>query len=219
MNNTHKNPTFIFSLDFQERKKNRPLSLFLYTCLFPLITPYHLSHIPKVSALFLSFLSLKRKVAAAAEAGTNFSELVPTVMEEDWDLYAVVRGCSTVTTTTTPTSSTTTSSSGFGTCYLHPETSSGSFSVFDGEVRGSQVLSLSAYPFEARSSIEELHELCKPFFSKSHSPSLQTSSPLSSFSYSPASPKPAQTQEKQQQQRSKQPLRVGSVTNPRSKRR
>ncbi|KAK7340312.1 hypothetical protein VNO77_21014 [Canavalia gladiata] len=142
-------------------------------------------------------------------------------MEEDWDLHAVVRGCSTVTSTTSTTTATTTSSvssssSGFGSCYLQPEASSG-FSIFDGE-QGGQVLSLSSYPFEARSSIEELHELCKPFFSKSKPLSLQASSPLSSFSYSSAPPKSVPTQDKQQQ-RTKQPHSNGSATTPRSKRR
>ncbi|KAK7295142.1 hypothetical protein RJT34_18047 [Clitoria ternatea] len=135
-------------------------------------------------------------------------------MEEDWDLNAVVRGCSTlasaatttITATSSVSSSTSSSSSGFGSCYLHhPEASSSSgFSIFD-----------------ARSSIEELHELCKPFFSKSQPLSLQASSPpLSSFSYSSATPKSAPTQEKHHHQRSKQPHSGGSSsTTPRSKRR
>ncbi|RDX68227.1 WRKY transcription factor 22, partial [Mucuna pruriens] len=142
-------------------------------------------------------------------------------MAEDWDLHAVVRGCSTTVTS----SSTSSSSSGFASCYLQPEASSSSsssgFSIFKGE-QGSHVLSLSMYPLEARSSIEELHELCKPFFSKSKSLSLQASSPLSSLSsYSSAPPKSVSTQDKQQQQqqRNKQPHPAGSVTTPRSKRR
>ncbi|BAT83571.1 WRKY transcription factor 22 [Vigna umbellata] len=140
-------------------------------------------------------------------------------MAEDWDLHAVVRGCSTVTSSSVSSSSS--SSSGFASCYFHPEgvsssSSSSGFSIFRGE-QGSQVLSLSAYPFEARSPIEELHELCRPFFCKSQPLSLQASSPLSSLSsYSSAPPKTVSSQEKQQQQRNKQPL---SVTTPRSKRR
>ncbi|KAE9595458.1 hypothetical protein Lal_00031280 [Lupinus albus] len=129
-------------------------------------------------------------------------------MEQDWDLYAVVRGCSTVTSSTTTTTATTssTSSSTFATCY-NPAASS-----------SCQSLSISN-PFEAKnSSIEELHELCKPFFLKSHpspsSSSFQTSSPISSFSYSPSSPKPRHTQPKQQPHHY-----AGSATTPRSKRR
>ncbi|WJX82910.1 WRKY transcription factor [Trifolium repens] len=138
-------------------------------------------------------------------------------MEEDWDLHAVVRGCSTVTSTTSTTAAT---SSVFP---LHLESSSGFSSIFGGEQKA-QILSLSAHPFEPRSSsIEELHELCKPFFSRSQPISLQSSPLFSSFSYSSASPKLAQTQHKQQQQqqqqRSKQLHQGGSVTNPRSKRR
>lgn len=141
-------------------------------------------------------------------------------MAEDWDLHAVVRGCSTVTSSSVSSSSS--SSSGFASCYFHPEgvssssSSSSGFSIFRSEL-GSQVMSLSAYPFEARSPIEELHELCRPFFCKSQPLSLQASSPLSSLSsYSSAPPKTVSSQEKQQQQRNKQPL---SVTTPRSKRR
>lgn len=140
-------------------------------------------------------------------------------MAEDWDLHAVVRGCSTVTSSSVSSSSS--SSSGFASCYFHPEaaassSSSSGFNIFKGEQGISQALSLSAYPFEARSSIEELHELCKPFFSKSQPLTLQASSPLSSLSsYSSAPPKSVSTQEKQQQ-RSKQPH---AVTTPRSKRR
>ncbi|KAG5008247.1 hypothetical protein AAZX31_09G233400 [Glycine max] len=140
-------------------------------------------------------------------------------MAEDWDLHAVVRGYSTVTSSSVSSSSS--SSSGFASCYFHPEaaassSSSSGFNIFKGEQGISQALSLSAYPFEARSSIEELHELCKPFFSKSQPLTLQASSPLSSLSsYSSAPPKSVSTQEKQQQ-RSKQPH---AVTTPRSKRR
>ncbi|PNY01395.1 WRKY transcription factor 22-like protein [Trifolium pratense] len=135
---------------------------------------------------------------------------------EDWDLHAVVRGCSTVTSTT---STTTATSSVFP---LHHDPSCGFSSMFGGEQKP-QILSLSTHPFEAKSSsIEELHELCKPFFSRSQPISLQTSPLFSSFSYSSASPKLAQTQDRQQQQqhRSKQPHQGGSsVTNQRSKRR
>lgn len=133
-------------------------------------------------------------------------------MEEDWDLHAVVRGCSTVNSTTTNTSSSSVSLS------LSPS------SVFDGVVgeQKAQILSLSTHPFGSRNSIEELHELCKPFFSRSQPLPLQTSPLSPSFSYSPAS---AQTHEKQQhqqqpqQQLTKRPHQGGSVTNPRSKRR
>lgn len=132
-------------------------------------------------------------------------------MEEDWDLHAVVRGCSTVNSTTTTTNNNFASSS-----------SVPASSVFDEQQ--AQILSLSTHPFGTRNSIEELHELCKPFFSRSPPLSLQ-SSPLSpSFSFSSAS---AQTQEKQQQHQQQQPQQQltkrthqgGSVTTPRSKRR
>jgi WRKY transcription factor 22 len=171
---------------------------------------YHLSHhFTKSQRLLLSFSSKEKHQPHI------FADFVSLIMEEDWDLHAVVRGCSTVTSTTSTTAAT---SSVFP---LHPESSSGFSSIFGGEQKA-QILSLSAHPFEPRSSsIEELHELCKPFFSRSQPISLQSSPLFSSFSYSSASPKLAQTQHKQQeqQQRSKQLHQGGSVTNPRSKRR
>ncbi|OIW17015.1 hypothetical protein TanjilG_00152 [Lupinus angustifolius] len=128
-------------------------------------------------------------------------------MEQDWDLYAVVRGCSTTTSTTTTTATTTSSasSSSFATCYNPAASSScGFFS------QPCQSLSLSN-PFEAKSSssIEELHELCKPFFLKSHPPPSS-----SSFSYSSSSPKSRHTQQKQLPHHY-----ADSATTPRSKRR
>ena len=124
-----------------------------------------------------------------SQQGTRqtFSDFVSPVMEADWDLHAVVRGCTTTTSSaaTTTTNSSSVSSSGFGACNP-PSTSSCFFSVYNPAEQGGHVLSLSENPFEARSSnsIEGLHELCKPFFLKPQPQTLQTSSPLSSFSYS-----------------------------------
>ncbi|CAL0318412.1 unnamed protein product [Lupinus luteus] len=143
-------------------------------------------------------------------------------MEQDWDLYAVVRGCSTTTSTTTTTTTATTtsssvSSSTVGNCYRPAASSScGFFSIVPiSENQSCQSLSFSN-PFEAKSSsIEELHELCKPFFLRSQttpSSSFQPSSPLSSFSYSSSSPKSTHTQKKQ-----KPHHHAGSATTPRSK--
>ncbi|XP_028769299.1 WRKY transcription factor 22 [Neltuma alba] len=148
-------------------------------------------------------------------------------MEDDWDLHAVVRGCSTVS-----------SSSSSGSSSAVTATSSASSSVFGlpmfvGTEKVSQVLPLSDLdPLEARpsSSIEELHELCKPFFAKSTKPPSSSSSlvsPLSpsssSFSYnSPSAPaKPVQTPHKQQNLQPKNKMsHPGPVsTTPRSKRR
>ncbi|MED6218925.1 WRKY Transcription Factor [Stylosanthes scabra] len=149
-------------------------------------------------------------------------------MDLDWDLHAVVRGCSTLTSSSS--SSTSSSSSGF--TYFHSQASPSS--VLDAEEQQQQqgttnnVMSLYSYPFGPRSAIEELHELCKPFFTKSLP---QASSPLSSFSVAapppPPPPKPVlQPQEKQNQQQrtntntNKHPRSGGdSGTTPRSKRR
>ncbi|KAK7274303.1 hypothetical protein RIF29_15386 [Crotalaria pallida] len=149
-------------------------------------------------------------------------------MEADWDLHAVVRGCSTITTTTTTTTTaptTTTSSvssSASATCYKPAAPSSCGFFSIE-QQQPCQSLSLSSNPFEAKSysSIEELHELCKPFFFKSQptpssSPSLQlqtSSPPLSSFSYSSSSPK------SQPKQHPHHHHHAASATTPRSKRR
>ncbi|OIW02005.1 hypothetical protein TanjilG_11598 [Lupinus angustifolius] len=139
-------------------------------------------------------------------------------MEQDWDLYAVVRGCSTTTSTTvTTTTSSSVSSSTFGNCYKPAASSScGFFSILPiSENQSCQSLSFSN-PFDAKSSsIEELHDLCKPFFLKSPSTSsFQPSSPLSSFSYSSSSPKSTHTQKKQKPHHH---AGSGSATTPRSK--
>ncbi|XP_020220494.1 WRKY transcription factor 22 [Cajanus cajan] len=117
-------------------------------------------------------------------------------MDLDWDLHAVVRGCTTTSSATTTTTTTTTSSS---------------FSTFPAE----QLLSLSDNPFEARTSIEELHHLCKPFFLKPHPHSFQTSSPLSSFSYSSSTPKSPHKKHEQKHP----PTHSQHAPTPRSKRR
>ncbi|KAK4266906.1 hypothetical protein QN277_023766 [Acacia crassicarpa] len=145
-------------------------------------------------------------------------------MADDWDLHAVVRGCTTVSSSsiTTSTSAVTTTSSASSSVFSLP--------LFFGTEKVSQVLSLSDLdPIEAKpsSSIEELHELCKPFFPKSSTvpPSSSSSlvsplSPSSSFSYNSPT-KPVQTQHKQQNLQPKNKLsHAGPVsTTPRSKRR
>ncbi|KAJ7951195.1 putative WRKY transcription factor [Quillaja saponaria] len=129
------------------------------------------------------------------------------VMEEDWDLQAVVRGCTGSSTFTTASS--TSSISGFGANFQPPC----GFSVFGSE-KLDEFLSLED-PFEARNDTEELHELYKPFFPKSNPLHPQTS-PLSSISFTSAL-KPTQTQPKQQQPNKQS--HSGSVSTSRSKRR
>ncbi|KAK8521979.1 hypothetical protein V6N13_022042 [Hibiscus sabdariffa] len=82
-------------------------------------------------------------------------------MDVDWDLHAVVRGCSSVTTTTR---------CGLGVADstlmadLHPQSGSSSFpgqEPFQGQFLCFQ------NQLEARNDMEELHELYKPFFPKS----------------------------------------------------
>lgn len=124
-------------------------------------------------------------------------------MDSDWDLYAVVRGCTTSTSTADATAAAAATTS---TTTTIP--SSSYFSIYPAEQSG-QVLSISN-PYESTSSVE-LHELCKPFFIKSQ--------PLSSNSFSYSSPSPKSTGQTKQQLLNKQPHHSGSATTPRSKRR
>nr|WGV38256.1 WRKY [Loropetalum chinense var. rubrum] len=120
-------------------------------------------------------------------------------MEDDWDLQAVVRGCATATATTATEAT--------FTADLHPRSCFTSFGVKQDD----HFLSLPD-PFETRNAIEELHELCKPFFPQSHplSPPAITisSSPLSGFK---DQTQLIQQQQKQLQHQPKQSI-VGSVT-------
>ncbi|KAL2336039.1 hypothetical protein Fmac_010485 [Flemingia macrophylla] len=133
-------------------------------------------------------------------------------MDPDWDLYAVVRGCTTTSSATTTTSSSV-SSSAFAACDP-PSTSCSFFSTIPAE----QLLSLSETPLEARTSIEELHHLCKPFLLKPQPYYIQNNSPLSFLSYSSSTPKsPPKKQEHKHPQ--SQSHHAGSAPTPRSKRR
>lgn len=83
-------------------------------------------------------------------------------MEDDWDLHAVVRSCSTTTTTTTASATITVSSSA-----ATATTSSQTLSNFEQDSSFSDSLFID--PFEPRRSssfAEDLHELWKPFFPK-----------------------------------------------------
>ncbi|XP_058754291.1 WRKY transcription factor 22-like [Vicia villosa] len=131
-------------------------------------------------------------------------------MDSDWDLYAVVRGCTTSTSTTTSTTATAAATT-TTTSTTTTIPSSSYFSIYPAEQSG-QVLSISN-PYEQSTSSVELHELCKPFFIKSQ--------PLSSNSFSYSSPSPKSTGQTKQQllNNNKQPHHSGSATTPRSKRR
>lgn len=93
-------------------------------------------------------------------------------MEDDWDLHAVVRGCA--------TSSTASASAGADLCPPPPPPHS-CFPSFE------QFLS-TPNPFETRNTIEELHELYKPFFPKSVSVSPPPQTTISFSSTATASP-------------------------------
>ncbi|KAH7577987.1 hypothetical protein JRO89_XS01G0324000 [Xanthoceras sorbifolium] len=115
-------------------------------------------------------------------------------MEVDWDLHAVVRGCTTSTAVATTTTTTT------ATSFKDDFASQSWFSPSSNNDQGSHLFSLLD-PFETRNAIEELHELYKPFFPKSHSlspKSISSSKPISSFSFI-TSPREQTTQFKQQQ--------------------
>jgi WRKY transcription factor 22 len=187
-------------------------------CLY-IIVFSHFLHLSFLSVITISLslsLSLFKKSAPSfvlslrtATVTEHLQTLSLMVMEEDWDLFAVIRPYTTITsgssssTTTTATSSTP-SSSGFET------STSCNFSLYPTE-NSSQVLSLSN-PLEPKKPIEELHDLCKPFFLKPQHLS------SNSFSYSSPSPKSPHIQPKQQQL-NKNSHHVVSATTPRSKRR
>lgn len=139
-------------------------------------------------------------------------------MEVDWDLHAVVRAFTTTSSSSSSSTAATDTSPNFGSCYQQPAAASFGFSMFGVEKAGG-ILSVSE-TFEKRSSVEELNEICKPFFSKSRSPSLQAS-PLPSCSSSSFSCfsalKTVQAQQKKQQPNKQS--HAASVTTPRSKRR
>lgn len=146
-------------------------------------------------------------------------------MADDWDLQAVVRGCSSSSSTsTTSFSSSDSTSACFATPDFYSSTSSSScFSPF------------FAVPDPIRekpiSAIEELHQLYKPFFPKSHQLSSSLQSTTSTISSSPPSSsssfssfvcsssvndqRVALDRKPQLQQPTKQP----STTTPRSKKR
>ncbi|KAJ6338407.1 hypothetical protein OIU76_007970 [Salix suchowensis] len=146
----------------------------------------------------------------------------------DWDLHAVVRGCSaststTLTATATISSSSSSTTSGYRSDY-YPQYSC--FSGFGSDQAGH--LFSHPDPFETRNADGELDELYKPFPPKTQPPlfSPQASTPISSFSSFASFNKDLQTQPEQQQKKSQpKQIHAGSVTSsvnshtPRSKRR
>ncbi|KAJ6334578.1 hypothetical protein OIU78_011453 [Salix suchowensis] len=146
----------------------------------------------------------------------------------DWDLHAVVRGCSaststTLTATATINSSSSSTTSGYRSDY-YPQYSC--FSGFGSDQAGH--LFSHPDPFETRNADGELDELYKPFPPKTQPPlfSPQASTPISSFSSFASFNKDLQTQPEQQQKKSQpKQIHAGSVTSsvnshtPRSKRR
>ncbi|KAF8379596.1 hypothetical protein HHK36_029037 [Tetracentron sinense] len=136
-------------------------------------------------------------------------------MEDDWDLQAVVRGCTTATTATSATAT---------------ATIEDSFSFFapSSIEQDDHLLSFSDL-FETRSDLEELEELYKPFFPK-FQPLPQESIPTSSLSVLGGLKELQQQQPPQQQAQKQQPQRslaasaIAAATTthsqtPRSKRR
>jgi WRKY transcription factor 22 len=111
---------------------------------------------------------------------------------DDWDLHAVVRGC---TATARPSSAASSANSSF----VFPDF--GAQTRFGCEQNIGNMFSISPDPFERSptTAMEELQELCKPFFIKSHcqplplpaapplSPRSIFSSPISPLSVSPVS--------------------------------
>lgn len=116
-------------------------------------------------------------------------------MADDWDLQAVVRGC----TTTTSTSNTTTTAGSGGATSTSTSACGGdvyrSFGSFEPKLEGGSCLSFQDLLFEPRNiettaaasssscgGIQELHDLYKPFFPKSSPPLSPQSIPISPLS-------------------------------------
>ncbi|EEF50589.1 WRKY transcription factor 22 [Ricinus communis] len=129
-------------------------------------------------------------------------------MDDDWDLQAVVRGCTTASPSVAVT--TTTNIGGYASSFIN----TGDFytqSCFGSESASGSLFS-TPDPFETRNNnvTGELHELYKPFFPKSH----QTTTCLYTPQGAPISPvviSKEQTQLKLQHQQPKQ-SHTGSVT-------
>ncbi|CAN6710895.1 unnamed protein product [Malus baccata var. baccata] len=154
-------------------------------------------------------------------------------MEDDWDLQAVVRGCSTATATTTTSSTRTPSTAAtasFNISGFHSNPAAASFSSFGPTSPQQQLLFSHPLPdpiIKPRNAIEELHELYKPFFPKSQ-PSLSspqitptTLSPLTSLSpmTTPKDPRHPIHQQQQTQHSKPSSSTTTTTTTARSKKR
>ncbi|KAJ8900546.1 hypothetical protein K2173_025323 [Erythroxylum novogranatense] len=134
-------------------------------------------------------------------------------MEVDWDLHAVVRGCtaasstssgSVITTASTSTNTSSCSRADFGTRSF--------FSSFGcGEQQVANFLSLTSDPFEARVGGGDLQELYKPFFPKSE-PLYSSSQSVPISCFTPLNEQ-LQIKQQQQQQLQSEKSRAGSVNN------
>ncbi|KAJ9188285.1 hypothetical protein P3X46_003656 [Hevea brasiliensis] len=135
-------------------------------------------------------------------------------MDDDWDLHAVVRGCTTASSSSSTTAATTTTTYSVGSLTREDFCFSSTCS-FESEQPG-PLFSLPD-PFETRNAIGELDELYKPFFPKSnqylYSPQPQPA-PISSLAVSKE-----QTQIKQPKQSHAASVSTANSHTPRSKRR
>ena len=205
------------------------LSLSLYIIVSLLITPPHFSPSLPLSLKSQRLPFCVLPVTSVAEGRYRFTDLVSEAMEDiDWDLHAVVRGCSaststTLTATATINSNSSSTTGGYRSDY-YPQYSC--FSGFGSDQAGH--LFSHPDPYETRNADGELDELYKPFSPKTQPPlfSPQACTPISSFSSFASFNKDLQTQPKQQQKKSQpKQIHAGSVTSsinshtPRSKRR
>ncbi|XP_073282803.1 WRKY transcription factor 22-like, partial [Primulina huaijiensis] len=130
-------------------------------------------------------------------------------MEDDWDLHAVVRGCG--STSTTASSTATTASI--------PNPSDDLFTTnFQQNSNTSAAYCQDLFQHKRESFIEDLHDLCKPFFARSHQPSPQIRSVISPKSL-PISPlsvlggfQGLSSSEQQQQQLAQRLLQQSQMT-------
>ncbi|XP_075479348.1 WRKY transcription factor 22-like isoform X1 [Primulina tabacum] len=135
-------------------------------------------------------------------------------MEDDWDLHAVVRGCGSTSTSTSTTASST------ATIAAIPNPSDYLFTTnFQQNSNTSAAYCQDLFQHKRESfNIEDLHDLCKPFFPRSQQPSPQIRSVVSPKSL-PISPlsvlggfQGLSSSEQQQQQLAQRLLQQTQIT-------
>lgn len=134
-------------------------------------------------------------------------------MANDWDLQAVVRGCSSSSSSSITVASSTTSSN-----FMLDSTTISHFGTQQKQQEEGQLFTLPDPTISTINFVEELHQLYKPFFPKSELLSL-SSKPNSHTPSLSSNIHLASNNEQKQNQAAKSSQSLTSVNNPRSKKR